>query len=91
MGYFFLRIQDHSPHSNLYGNLFIFSSLLSLLWILFVPLYYAIRVARWDGPNDWNLSVGTYFILFFTSLPLFAPIFVFNWLLALLILIGSIA
>ncbi len=45
------------------------------LWILLTPLAHTIKVAMWDGPNEWDSPTSTYLKLALVSSATIIPIF----------------
>jgi hypothetical protein len=62
---------------------------LALLWFVGVATFFAYRVSKWKGPNDWSGPSGTFTKIILGSIFYFIPIF-FIWLvLLLLVQLGS--
>ena len=80
--------QEISTRANLAAFFLLFSPI-TFLWILLVPFYYALRVSKWEGPNDWSSPTKTCFTILLLSLCYTVPVFLFFWILAFAIFAGS--
>jgi hypothetical protein len=60
-----------------------------LFYMILASMFYSSKVARWEGPNDWRSPSKTGLTILFFSCCYALPIYIFFWLLAVMMFLGS--